>query len=292
MTNIDTDTITDHLQRLLTIDAHNRGRFHLRFPGTGTIQRVDGSHTIATVSVRDTRHIVDEWQLTITPTMYDQFVKLGAVDSEPFPLTGPFDALINPPAEPTHTIPLSAITHDTGANLDDIIAKAEATLRGGTNIEPVDDIVARPWTTASTLEAPPRDGIAHTATPAEGDTMNTTSTRQTGIGVTTLLEDGVVDALEAATGDQPVAIDDFARDQTAAQNAGNTDPDTYSRWIQSMPIGTAAATIGRLQSIADEHRRRAVTAESLAEAMRSSLHDVANAGQRFDDGIAASSGGR
>jgi len=103
-------------------------------------------------------------------------------------------------------------------------------------------------------------------------------------------------ALERATGDRPVAIDDFAREQTAVSRVLDLNPDEHRLWLENLTIEEATFTLEKLDAIRREHTSRARRSEGLEEDIRAALRGAAEYGidkttiARASSGIAASAG--
>ena len=84
------------------------------------------------------------------------------------------------------------------------------------------------------------------------------------------------DPFERSHWARPVADDEFTRDALAVHRTLDLPPDEFLQWIRSLSIGEADRSLARLQSIADEHDRRAHVARGLASSIREELAQVAS----------------
>lgn len=86
-------------------------------------------------------------------------------------------------------------------------------------------------------------------------------------------------ALYRATSDRAVTVDTFAGDQTATAQVLDLNPDDLALWLDSLTAAECRDTLGALDRIANEHRRRAESANILADRIREVFANSARYGQ-------------
>lgn len=87
-----------------------------------------------------------------------------------------------------------------------------------------------------------------------------------------------VSVLERATGDHPVAVDDFARDQTAAHHVTELDPERFGHYLETLTLQESELVLERLYAIRAAHRDRADRIDRLEDNLRQRIRDAAEYG--------------
>lgn len=92
------------------------------------------------------------------------------------------------------------------------------------------------------------------------------------------IRESTPEVVERATSGIPVPPDDFGPHQTAVNRAMNLPDGDLGIWLDSLTVDEARDVLSFTHTLADEHRRRAETANILESRLRDHLSQAANHG--------------
>lgn len=98
----------------------------------------------------------------------------------------------------------------------------------------------------------------------------------------------LAEVLNRATQHRPTEVDTFAQHQTALRDLVDANEGERDAWVGSLRVNEARFVLARLDGLAEEHRRRAQTADNTADWIRSALSQTIADSEKRSAMLAAS----
>lgn len=98
------------------------------------------------------------------------------------------------------------------------------------------------------------------------------------------LADPARDALRRPWENRPIASDSFGYDQEDVDRLAGADPDVFNEFMDALTYEEAHHVLDRLADTAEEHRRRAAAADTVAATIRERFTELAHHSLPAGDG--------